>query len=67
MGSGGASSTWVRLPLTRAVVAHADDALVSGQSNDVDKRRALDAGADGYYTKPLSMRTLDALVALHFP
>jgi DNA-binding response OmpR family regulator len=40
---------------------------VSGQSNDVDKRRALDAGADGYYTKPLSMRTLDALVALHFP
>jgi DNA-binding response OmpR family regulator len=41
--------------------------LVSGQSSDTDKRRAVEAGADGYYVKPLSLRTLDGLIDLHFP
>jgi CheY-like chemotaxis protein len=45
--------TWVRV-------------VVSGQSFDTDKRRAMDAGADGYFVKPLSLRTLDNLIALHF-
>jgi DNA-binding response OmpR family regulator len=40
--------------------------VVSGQSFDTDKRRAMDAGADGYFVKPLSLRTLDNLIALHF-
>jgi CheY-like chemotaxis protein len=40
---------------------------VSGQSFDADKRRAVEAGADGYFVKPLSLRTLDDLIALHFP
>jgi DNA-binding response OmpR family regulator len=40
---------------------------VSGQSHDNDKLRAIDAGADGYYVKPLGMRTIDDLISLHFP
>jgi CheY-like chemotaxis protein len=47
--------------LTRSALA------VSGQSFDTDKRRAVEAGADGYFVKPLSLRTLDELIALHFP
>jgi DNA-binding response OmpR family regulator len=42
-------------------------AAVSGQSFDTDKRCAVEAGADGYFVKPLSLRTLDNLIALHFP
>jgi DNA-binding response OmpR family regulator len=44
-----------------------DAYAVSGQSFDADKRRAVEAGADGYFVKPLSLRTLDDLIALHFP
>jgi DNA-binding response OmpR family regulator len=39
---------------------------VSGQSTDKDKKRCLDAGADGYYVKPFSIRALDDLIELHF-
>ncbi|KAF3929841.1 hypothetical protein ABW19_dt0200715 [Dactylella cylindrospora] len=41
--------------------------MVTGQNADEDKRRAVEAGANGYYVKPLSMRTLDNLIQLHFP
>jgi CheY-like chemotaxis protein len=40
---------------------------VSGQGYESDKLRAVEAGADGYYIKPLSLRTLDDLINLHFP
>jgi CheY-like chemotaxis protein len=41
--------------------------MVSGQSGGSDKQRCMDAGANGYYVKPLSLRTLDSLIDLHFP
>jgi CheY-like chemotaxis protein len=48
---------------------HADrgSRTVSGQSFDTDKRRAVEAAADGYFIKPLSLHTLDHFLALHFP
>jgi DNA-binding response OmpR family regulator len=40
---------------------------VSGQHYETDKKRAVEAGANGYYVKPLSIRTLDDLIKLQFP
>ncbi|EIN05980.1 hypothetical protein PUNSTDRAFT_121940 [Punctularia strigosozonata HHB-11173 SS5] len=40
--------------------------MVSGQSLDKDKKRSLDAGADGYYVKPFSISSMDDLIQLHF-
>lgn len=45
----------------------ADGGVVTGQSLDDDKRRSVDAGADGYFVKPLSLRMLNDLIQLHFP
>ncbi|KAJ6257204.1 hypothetical protein Dda_8091 [Drechslerella dactyloides] len=41
--------------------------MVTGQNADEDKKRSVRAGANGYYVKPLSMKTLDDLIQLHFP
>ncbi|KAK6358889.1 hypothetical protein TWF696_000069 [Orbilia brochopaga] len=41
--------------------------MVTGQNTDEDKKRSVQAGANGYYVKPLSMKTLDDLIQLHFP
>ncbi|KAF3906967.1 hypothetical protein ABW21_db0200474 [Orbilia brochopaga] len=41
--------------------------MVTGQNADEDKKRSVQAGANGYYVKPLSMKTLDGLIQLHFP
>jgi DNA-binding NarL/FixJ family response regulator len=40
--------------------------LVTGQSSSEDKRKSVEAGADGYLVKPLSMRMLNDMIALHF-
>jgi CheY-like chemotaxis protein len=55
------------LSLALGRVLTGDARAVSGQSFDADKRRAVEAGANGYFVKPLSLRTLDDLIALHFP
>jgi CheY-like chemotaxis protein len=49
------------------VCADESPPLVTGQGFDDDKRRSVEAGVNGYYVKPLSMRTLDDLIQLHFP
>ncbi|EPS42316.1 hypothetical protein H072_3695 [Dactylellina haptotyla CBS 200.50] len=41
--------------------------MVTGQNADEDKKKSVEAGANGYYVKPLSMKTLDDLIQLHFP
>ncbi|KAK6347616.1 hypothetical protein TWF718_005455 [Orbilia javanica] len=41
--------------------------MVTGQNTDEDKMKSVAAGANGYYVKPLSMKTLDDLISLHFP
>ncbi|KAF3934765.1 hypothetical protein ABW20_dc0108242 [Dactylellina cionopaga] len=41
--------------------------MVTGQNTDEDKRKSVEAGANGYYVKPLSMKSLDDLIQLHFP
>ncbi|KAF3915877.1 hypothetical protein AA313_de0202522 [Arthrobotrys entomopaga] len=41
--------------------------MVTGQNADEDKRLSVEAGANGFYVKPLSMKTLDDLIQLHFP
>ncbi|KAK6524251.1 hypothetical protein TWF694_005907 [Orbilia ellipsospora] len=41
--------------------------MVTGQNADEDKKLSVEAGANGYYVKPLSMKTLDDLIQLHFP
>ncbi|KAK6334319.1 hypothetical protein TWF730_003532 [Orbilia blumenaviensis] len=41
--------------------------MVTGQNTDEDKKKSVEAGANGYYVKPLSMRVLDDLISLHFP
>ena len=40
---------------------------VTGQNTDEDKKQSVEAGANGYYVKPLSMKTLDDLIQLHYP
>ncbi|KAK6495260.1 hypothetical protein TWF481_003288 [Arthrobotrys musiformis] len=41
--------------------------MVTGQNTDEDKKKSVEAGANGYYVKPLSMKALDDLISLHFP
>ena len=39
---------------------------VTGQSGDAERAAALAAGCDGFYVKPLRIKTLDELLAAQF-
>lgn len=41
--------------------------VVTGQSHVYDRQRSLQSGADAFFTKPLSLKTLDMLIDLQFP
>lgn len=51
----------------RALDQKATILMVTGQDSALDRTRSLEAGADGFYVKPMSIRTLDAAVGEYFP